>query len=102
MSGYEAPFLITAAFIAATLIPNPAFGQPHCVPRDHVLTHLLKKYQEQPIAMGLANNGGIIEVLVSPDGNSWTIMITMPNQISCIVSAGEGWELIPIKLGESS
>ena len=45
--------------------------------------------------MGLANNGGVIEVLSSKAGNSWTIIITMPNGTACMIAAGENWEDIP-------
>ena len=43
----------------------------------------------------LANNGGVVEVLSSKTGSSWTIIITMPNEPTCMVAAGENWEEIP-------
>ncbi len=46
--------------------------------------------------MGLANNGGVIEVLSSGSGNTWTIIITMPNGVTCLLAAGEGWESLPL------
>lgn len=94
--------MTVAAFAAALLISTPANAeQPPCTKRGNVVDHLGKKYSEAPVAMGLANNGGVLEVLSSPDGTSWTIMITMPNGISCLVAAGENWEAIPIKVGEA-
>ena len=47
------------------------------------------------MAIGLANNGGVIEVLSSQTGTSWTIIITMPNGTSCMIAAGENWEKVP-------
>ena len=49
----------------------------------------------RPVALGLANNGGVVEVLSSKTGSSWTIIITMPNGPTCMVAAGENWEKIP-------
>ena len=45
--------------------------------------------------MGLANNGGVIEILSSKTGNSWTIILTMPNGTTCMIAAGENWESLP-------
>ena len=41
--------------------------------------------------MGLVSNGSILEVLASKDG-SWTISVTRPDGMSCVVAAGEAWE----------
>ena len=62
-----------------------------CDTRDGVLTHLANKYDEAPIAVGVTTKGGLIEVLTSGDGRTWTIIVTFPNGTSCMVAAGEGW-----------
>lgn len=67
----------------------PANAQNVCTARDEVLGHLNNKYSEAPVAMGLANNGGVIEVLSSGAGTTWTIIITMPSGVSCLLAAGE-------------
>ena len=45
--------------------------------------------------MGLANNGGVIEILSSGAGKSWTIILTMPNGVTCMIAAGDSWEALP-------
>ena len=65
-----------------------------CATRGEALAHLSDKYSEAPIAMGLTNKGAVIEVLTNKSGTTWTIIITMPNGVSCMVAAGEGWELV--------
>ncbi len=67
-----------------------------CTARAEVLGHLDSKYSEAPVAMGLANNGGVIEVLSSRTGTTWTIIITMPNGVTCALAAGESWESLPL------
>lgn len=41
--------------------------------------------------MGVTRQGGLIEVLHDPKGDTWTIIISSPNGTSCLVAAGEGW-----------
>lgn len=68
-------------------------AQPRtCANRGDALAHLLKKYSEAPVAMGLASNGGVLEVLSSKTGTSWTIIVTMPNGVSCMLATGVDWE----------
>ncbi len=69
---------------------RPAPAQA-CAPRDTVLGHLAKKYGEAPVAIGVTNKGGLVEVLTTSDGNTWTIIVTTPQGLSCFVAAGEGW-----------
>jgi hypothetical protein len=62
-----------------------------CGPRADVLAQLARQYDEVPKAVGLANGGNLVEVLASSDGATWTIILTSPKGISCLVAAGEAW-----------
>lgn len=68
-----------------------AAAQTACSPRDNMVGHLAKKYGEVPVAIGVTNKGGLVEVLTTGDGNTWTIIVSMPNGTSCMVAVGEGW-----------
>ncbi len=35
-----------------------------------------------------------MEVLSTGDGDTWSIIITTPKGMSCLVAAGEGWRVI--------
>lgn len=73
----------------------PASAAPMaCSPRDAVLDQLSARFHEAPVAVGLANNGALLELLASPAGETWTIIITMPNGTSCLVAAGHDWQEI--------
>lgn len=79
-----------AAVMAA--LSWPAYGASlACSSRDDVLAQLLTKFKEVPTNDGVANNGGLLEVLRTADGATWTIIVTMPNGVSCLVAAGEDW-----------
>jgi hypothetical protein len=85
------------SFLALTLIALPATAfaaQMPCSERSEVLSQLGNKYKEAPSAVGIANNGGLIEVLTSKDGSTWTIILSMPNGKSCLLAAGEEWQAI--------
>ncbi len=87
-----------AMLLGLLLLPLslPAQAQNICTARAAVVGHLDTKYSEAPVAMGLANNGGVIEVLSSGSGTTWTIIITMPNGVTCLLAAGESWESLPL------
>ncbi len=73
------------------LVASTAMAQPQCNERENVLELLAKKYQETPIAAGVTNTGGLVEVLTDTKGGTWTIIVTTPQGMSCLVAAGEGW-----------
>lgn len=82
--------LLTAAFLAAFLM-SAAEAAPFCDQRETVLSRLLKGYQERPTAVGVTNNGGLVEVLTSPEGETWSIIVSTPQGTSCLVAAGQWW-----------
>ena len=68
-----------------------------CGERRVVVENLEKTYSEAPVSIGLASNGSVIEVLASPSG-SFTIILTRPNGVACVMAAGENWENLPKRL----
>ncbi len=87
---------------AAALIAAPTNGAAQQVPcnqRDDVLGHLAQKYQELPIAAGVTNLGGLVEVLSTGDGKTWTIIISSPDGQACMVASGEGWRVLTVQWG---
>ena len=78
------------------MLASPAaLAAPSCNERDKALGHLARKYQEAPVAAGVTNGGGLVEVLTTSNGATWTIIVTFPDGVSCLVAAGEGWRNIP-------
>jgi hypothetical protein len=43
----------------------------------------------------LSRNGNVLEVLKSDKAGTWTIIVTRPNGMSCVVASGEAWEELP-------
>jgi hypothetical protein len=91
-----------AAFAGLMTLPaaSPAEAGPDCSPRARVLDHLASKYREAPVAIGVTSGGGLLEVLSSGDGLTWTIIVTTPQGMSCLMAAGEGWRPVEAILAE--
>lgn len=88
--------LLTFSLVLPLLITaNNAFAAPQCGSRENVVSLLKEKYKEEPVAVGVSNNGGLVEVLTSKDGQTWSILITSPKGKSCLVASGEGWRQMP-------
>ncbi len=82
--------LVAGGGVAAA-ITGTASAATVCSERPMCLSHRAADYRENPVAMGLAANGKMLEILVSRSG-SWTILITSPDGRSCVVAVGENWE----------
>ena len=87
---------------AASAMPAAALAAPAaCGPRAELVKELAKRYREAPVAVGLASNGTLVEVLTSDGGATWTIMFSQPNGTSCLMAAGEEWQALqPTVMGE--
>jgi hypothetical protein len=59
-----------------------------------MLSVLAKQYGEAPQAIGLVGGSRVIEVLSSKEG-TFTILITQPDGMSCILAAGQDFEEVP-------
>lgn len=86
-----------ALLIGWSAFSSPAQAQTVCGERRAVVANLEKTYSEAPVSIGLASNGSVIEVLASPSG-SFTIILTQPNGLSCVMAAGENWQDLPKRL----
>ena len=84
----RALLILAATFI---LFAANATAQVPCYQRDKVVTWLAANFKEVPVAIGVNGKGHLLEVLSSQHGHTWTIIVTSPGGVSCIVSAGEGW-----------
>lgn len=76
----------------------PAFAQA-CAPRDALVERLSEVYGEERRAVGLVNGGGVIEMFVSPSG-SWTLALTRPDGVACLMAAGSDGSIIAVEEGD--
>ena len=103
-----ASWILAASFASAALLgPLGAHAQTQsqtqtqtllCGQRASVIGRLAEKYREAPVAVGVNSAGNMVEILTADDGGTWTIIVSLPNGISCLIDAGEGWRALRINI----
>ena len=85
--------LIVCAIVFA-LATSSAMAQTNCGNHDDIVSKLANEYSETRVGIGLNDNGRVLELFASPTG-TWTILITPPKGLTCMVETGQSWETIP-------
>ncbi len=85
----------TALIFGATALAPPAFAQSmQCLPREALVEKLTTDYAEELTGGGLQNPQQLLEVWSSDSSGSFTVFITRPNGVSCIVATGLQWNSV--------
>ena len=66
----------------------------NCGARAAVVERLTTKYQETRQSIGLGANNSVVEVFGNDQTGTWTITVTMPNGMTCLVASGEAFEVL--------
>jgi hypothetical protein len=45
--------------------------------------------------MALTDDGHLLEVFASKDGETWTIAVTIPKGLTCLLATGQEWQSLP-------
>jgi hypothetical protein len=85
--------VLAAALGAASV--TAADAQVVCATHAQIVDYLKGEFQELQGAYGLVGDKAILELFLSPQGASWTIVITDVSGKSCILAAGDSWEQTP-------
>jgi hypothetical protein len=75
-------------------LASPAMAQSNCGPRDAVLDFLTGKHGEIRQAHGVGPNN-VMEVYANPISGTWTVTVTMPTGVMCLVASGTDFYAIP-------
>ena len=71
---------------------SPALGHElPCIERAAFAALLVQRHREQRRAFGPAGGGGLVELWASAGGATWTLLVTTPGGVSCLVAEGRGW-----------
>ncbi|WP_407494749.1 hypothetical protein [Pseudooceanicola sp. MF1-13] len=87
-------YLSMTLLAAACLTPVAATANSGCAPRDVVLSRLASAFGETRQSIGLGSNNQMVEVFASKETGSWTITVTRPGGITCLVASGEAFETL--------
>lgn len=83
--------LLAAASVEAQQARN-------CGARDTIVQRLADGYGESRQSMGLGANNSVMEVFASQETGTWTITVTMPNGMMCLVASGQAYEALEEEL----
>ncbi len=81
-----------AALYIASTTDAAAQNARNCGPRAVVVDRLADGYGESRQSMGLGANNSVIEVFASAETGTWTITVTTPNGVTCLVASGQAFE----------
>ena len=86
--------IATVAAFLAGLHPfaEIAMAQGVCGKRERVAEVLAREYEEVPVARGATVSGSLVELFVSDSADTWTLVVTTPQRISCVMASGDAWE----------
>ena len=71
-------------------LASPASAEV-CADRGTILKELQKQYGEAPVIAALTEDGRVVEFVATPDGGSWTLLITRPDGTTCALGTGVAW-----------
>jgi len=95
VSGTLVATLSVALFIGAIAVGRPAAADQTptaCGPHTDVIKALGSRFHETQSATALTSAGTLLEVLTADDGSTWTIIVSRPDGLSCVVAAGQNWQ----------
>lgn len=92
----RAVHLCALACLGLTAAPAQAAG--NCAPHATVVERLAERYGETRQSIGLGSNNQLVEVFASRESGSWTITVTTPAGITCLVASGQAYETLDAAL----
>lgn len=102
--------MLCAAAVVAMLmmlaIPAAAHNLPCTDDADGLRKTLAERHGEAVVGLGVAGNGeSMFELLTSVEGETWTLLIRLPDGRACLLASGKAWtrsEYQPPKQGSAS
>lgn len=69
-------------------------GTRNCAPREAVVERLAEGYGETRQSIGLGANNAVVEVFASDETGTWSITVTAPGGLTCLVASGQSFEKV--------
>ena len=88
----RAKAVILSAMLIAMAGDAQARNQRNCAPRDTVVERLAQGYGETRQSVGLGRDNSMVEVFASRQSGSWTITVTSPTGLTCLIASGQSFE----------
>lgn len=88
-------FVMSFGIGAMMLAANQSNAQTgNCADHAQVVERLGDRYGESRQSIALNNDNSVVEVFASKDTGSWTITVTQPGGLTCLVAAGQAYQYL--------
>ncbi|MDB9856798.1 hypothetical protein OAC63_00190 [Amylibacter sp.] len=85
----------TALVFGMAALAPPAATAQTCGPRDQLITQLTERYQEVSRGVGLSSATQVVEFWASNKTGTFSVLLTYPNGLTCILATGSNWTEAP-------
>lgn len=92
MKSLAIKLIVTMSLLISVTGEAEAQNRQNCAPRQTVLERLSSKYGETRQSIGLGNRGVVMELFASTSTGTWTITVTTPDGLTCMIGAGNSYE----------
>lgn len=93
------PPVSLAMLLTAITVTSPVAAQTaQCATRDRVVERLASSFGETRRSIGLARDSAVMELFASDATGTWTITVTLPNGMTCLVASGQSFETLTEEL----
>lgn len=86
---------VLSMILSGSLAATSANADPRisrCGQHTKIIDVLEKRYGETARGIGVVSDKGVMQVYVSEEKGTWTILMTNPQGTTCLLAAGRGWE----------
>ena len=90
----------SAAIVGAGAFQAVASNGKVCATHDTVEQRLMEKFGESVRSVGRTSSDYTVELFASRQYDTWTLTVTKPGGLTCLVSSGSGFETVPRNLAQ--
>ncbi|WP_319546143.1 hypothetical protein [Ruegeria conchae] len=87
-------FLKLAIGLGIMVLAAQQVSAQNCAPRADVIKRSAQTYGETRRGIGIARQSAVMEVFASDQTGSWTIVVTLPEGVTCLIPSGQSFEAL--------
>lgn len=90
--------LLTTLVLSTCASVAPAQNGSACAPHEVIQLRLNTAYSETRNAIALSTSGSVVEFWRNNLTGTWTVTVTQPGRMTCIVASGIEWHKVEEEL----
>lgn len=84
-----------AACLAQAAMAQASERTAPCFKRSDLVVYLADRFEETPQVVAVTDAGMLLEVFASKSGATWTMALTTPAGLTCLMATGQDWQSVP-------